>query len=73
MAGRQRQLVFLTRAARRRNRPDGIAFHPDPRSVGGMSAHWLDRGRRVTLCDHYRVDTEARGNLPPVDLLSGNR
>jgi hypothetical protein len=34
MAGRQRQLVFLTRAARRHNRPDGIAFHPDPRSVG---------------------------------------
>jgi hypothetical protein len=32
MAGRQRQLVFLTRTARRRNGPDASAFPPDPLS-----------------------------------------
>ena len=37
MAGRQRQLVFLTPAARRRNDPDASAFPPDPLSRRQMS------------------------------------
>ena len=64
MAGRQRQLVFLTRAARRRNGPDASAFPPDPLSR---------RPNECPCCYLGRATTAVAGRSARVRCRAGKR